>query len=350
MTYKHRWKTVLAVAVLAIFLGPLNGGGVSLVTEAVAAEKVTWTGVTSSRMGGHWQLWEWMEKRIPEITNGEVEMEITSYGELGIGGTEMLRILRAGLVDIVDVNGGYVAGDWPVIEATELHGVTKSPEQLEAVYNAWMKNVVQPREDIMGGMVLASYYWNNTFCFTKFPVNSLEDIKGRRLRVNSANLAQYISALGGEPLQIPGIEIYNALQKGIAEGACMGPDTVAGFKMWEICPYMTDLGLSGSGGYIVVSRRSWEKLSENAREAILAAAPEMHKVAWAGGHWNNVNGVALAREKGMTLTVPAKPEWIPEFERISAEVILPWWFERAGAEGKEAFKMHIAPITGHQVD
>ena len=57
--------------------------------------------------------------------------------------------------------------------------------------------------------------------------------------------------------------------------------------MWEICPYMTDLGLSGSGGYIVVSRRSWEKLSENAREAILAAAPEIQKVAWAGGHWNN---------------------------------------------------------------
>ena len=335
---------------MAFFLASLSGGGLSLVTGAAAAEKVKWTGVATGRGGGHWHLWEWIEKRIPEITNGEVEVEVTTYGEIGIGGTEMIRILKAGLVDIVDVNGGYVAGDWPVIEGTELHGVTKSPEELEAVYDAFLRNVVAPREDIMGGKVLASYYWNNTFCFTSFPVNSLEDLKGRRIRVNSANLAQYMEALGAEPLQIPGPEVYNALQKGVAEGGCFGPDRVGAWKLWEITPHMTDLGLSGSGGYIAVSRRSWEKLSENARQAILAAVPEMQKVAWAGGHWNNKHGVALAREKGMTVTIPAKPEWLPTFERISAEVVVPWWFERAGAEGKEAFKKYIAPITGHKID
>ena len=179
VTYKHRRRTLPAIGLMAFFLASLSGGALSLVTGAAAAEKVKWTGVATGRGGGHWQVWEWIEKRIPEITNGEVEVEVTTYGEIGIGGTEMIRILKAGLVDIVDVNGGYVAGDWPVIEGTELHGVTKSPEELEAVYDAFLRNVVAPREDIMGGKVLASYYWNNTFCFSKISREQLGRHQGQ---------------------------------------------------------------------------------------------------------------------------------------------------------------------------
>ena len=91
-------------------------------------------------------------------------------------------------------------------------------------------------------------------------------------------------------------------------------------------------------------------MSEKARKAILAAVPEMKKVAWGGGFENNRVGVALAKEKGMTLTIPAKPEWAPTFEKLTSEVILPWWFDRVGAEGREAFKKHVAPITGHKVE
>jgi TRAP-type C4-dicarboxylate transport system substrate-binding protein len=323
---------------------------VSFIGEASAQDKVKWRGVAHHRVGGHYNVWLWLEKRLPELTKGEVSLEILTVPELGLGGTEMLRVLRAGLVDIGDVNGSYVAGDWPIIEGTDLSGVATTPELQQAVADAWLKNVVQPREDIMGGKVLTNFYWNATFLFSKYPVNSLADIKGHKVRVFSANMAQWINALGGEPVQIVFAEVYSALQRGVIDSLVTGPDQVKGLSMWEVAPHMTAIGTTGAIGYIVVSRKSWDRLSEGARQGILAAVPEMQKVAWDGGYQNNEEGVALAKQKGMTLTIPAKPEWEPTFKKITSEVILPWWFERVGKEGKEAFKKHISPVTGHETN
>ncbi len=347
---RRKWLTAIAVTLLALFLSPLSGDRLSLVPEASAQEKVKWRGVAAHRVGAHYNLWRWLEKRLPEITDGEVSLETLTYGEIGIGGTEMLRIMRAGLIDIADVTSSYVAGDFPLIEATDLAGVTTSPEQQQQVAEAWLQNIVAPREDIMGGKVLSNFYWNASFLYSKYPVNSLADIKGHKVRVYSPGLAQWVKALGGEPLNIVMNEVYSALQRGVIDSLITGPDQVKGLSMWEVAPHMTAIGTAGAVGYVVVSKRSWDKLSEKARKAILAAVPEMKEVAWGGGYENNRVGVALAKEKGMTLTIPAKPEWSPAFEKLTSDVILPWWFDRVGAEGRKAFKMHVAPITGHKVE
>ena len=338
---RREFITKTAVAGAAVALPTLY------VHRAKAGPKVKWKGVAHHRIGGHYQVWQWMEKNIPEVTDGEVEIEITTAPELGLGGTEMLRVLRAGLVDIADVNASYVAGDFPLIEATDLSGVYNSPEQQQECSEAWLKHVVEPREDIMGGKVLTNFYWNASFLYSKFPVNNLDDVKGHKPRVYSANLAQWIKALGGEPVQMVFSEVYSAIQRGVIDAIVTGPDQVKGLSMWEICPHMTDVGTSGAVGYIVTSKRSWAKLSDKARQGIVAAIPEMKKVAWDGGYWNNRTGVELAKQKGMTVTIPGKPEWQPTFQKLTNEVILPWWFKRVGAEGRAAFKKHIAPITGH---
>ena len=116
--HKRKWMIAIAVTLLAVFLSPLSGDRLSVVPEASAQDKVKWRGVAAHRVGAHYNLWRWLEKRLPEITDGEVSLETLTYGEIGIGGTEMLRIMRAGLIDIADVTSSYVAGDFPLIEAT----------------------------------------------------------------------------------------------------------------------------------------------------------------------------------------------------------------------------------------
>ena len=341
------WSWSLVAGIVGLGLPLMTPG---FAGEAAAAEPVKWRGVATHRIGAHYKLWQWMEQEIPKATNGEVTLEILTLPEVGLSGTEVLRVLRAGLVDVADVTASYVAGDFPLIEATDLAGVTTSPEQQQEVAEAWLQNVVLKNERMMGGKVLSNFYWNASYLYTNYPMNSITDIKGHKVRVYSPGLAQWIKALGGEPLNMTWGEVYGSLQRGVMDSLVTGPDQVKGISMWEIAPHMTSIGTAGAVGYIVASQRSWDRLSPAAQKGLISILPAMQKVAWDTGYENNSVGVNLAKEKGMTVTIPAKAEWDPLFKKLTKEVILPWWFDRVGPEGKEAFKTHIAPITGIKID
>ena len=75
--HKRKWMIAIAVTLLAVFLSPLSGDRLSVVPEASAQDKVKWRGVAAHRVGAHYNLWRWLEKRLPEITDGEVSLEAT---------------------------------------------------------------------------------------------------------------------------------------------------------------------------------------------------------------------------------------------------------------------------------
>jgi TRAP-type C4-dicarboxylate transport system substrate-binding protein len=336
---------VMGASLLALL--PLSGG----LTPARAQssdEVFHWRGVAGHRVGAQFKKWGWLQEELAKRSNGRIELEVVTLQEVGLTGTEILRVLQSGLVDIAEMTNGYVAGDFPMIEAPELPGLPKSPEQQKALTLAWTENVVAPREDIMGGKVLASFYWNSSFLYTQYPLDSLEDIKGHKVRVFSPSQAKFISELGGEPLNMPMQQVYEALQRKVIDSVVTGPDQVKGLSMWEIAPYMSAIGTPGANGYVVVSTRSLEKLPEDLRQVVLDLGPELQELGWSLGMENDEDGIALAREKGMTLTIPAKAEWTPTFDKLAQDVILPWWIERVGPEGRDAFNQYLAPIAGFE--
>ena len=54
---------------------------------------------------------------------------------------------------------------------------------------------------------------------TKKPVNKLEDLKGMKIRTFGSN-AEFMKLLGGIPVAMPMGDAYDAISKGVADGAC----------------------------------------------------------------------------------------------------------------------------------
>jgi TRAP-type C4-dicarboxylate transport system substrate-binding protein len=339
------WVAAVTLGWMAFLYSPFSNGVPSAHAQA---EQIKWKAVANHRIGAQWKKWLWLEQELPKRTNGRLSIEVFTLGEIGLGGPEMLRVMRAGLVDIAEMSAGYVSGDFPLIEGTDLPGLVKSPMHQKQLVDSWLKNVVSQREDVMGGKVLASFFWNSSFLFSKYPVDSLDDIKGHKVRVNSPANAQWIKALGGEPLNMPMQEVYSALQRGVVDSLVTGPDQVKGISMWEVAPNMTALALPGGVAYIVVSKRSWDKLPADIREVFEKLGPELNELGWELGFENDRTGIDLAKEKGMKVTIPEKAEWQPTFEKIATETVLPWWIGRVGAPGRAAFNEHLAPIAGIQ--
>ena len=320
-------------------------GAVPGISLAAGKPEVTWKAVLQHRNGAQYKKWLWLETELPKRTDGRLALELTTIPELGLTGAEMLRVMKSGLIDIAEVLSGYVASDYPVMEAPELPGLISSTEQSRQIYDVWVKDFVRKHEDRMGGTAIATFSYGTMPLFTRFPMDSLDALKGKKIRVFSPAQSRYITALGGEPLSMPISDVYSALQRGVMDGLITGFEWVEGMKMWEIATHVSDIHIAPLGCYIVVSKKGWGKLPADLQKVVTEIAPELTDMGWAMGQENVDTGLALARKNNMTIQLPSKPEWRPTLKQISTENIVPWWAARTDAEGREAFNKFIAPIV-----
>ena len=335
------------VAAGAALLGALGGMGS---TAAAQGKPTTWKAVTNHRNGAAYShRWPWFHEQVKTRTNGRLVIELTTVPELGLTGQELLRSMKSNLLDFADVVAGYVSGEFPAIEGPQLPGVFKDAAQLRQAFDAWTVKVVAPREDVMGGKVLAHFNYNPVYLFSKFEFTRPEDLKGRKVRVYSAALSDFVGALGGEPVNMPVAELYTAMERGTVDAAITGPDQIEGQRLYEVCKFATDLSLGNSPGYCVVSRRSWDRLPADIKKALEAIAPEFNRRGWEAGEINTKAGVELGRAKGMTIITAPKPEWHATLQRVSREAVLPRWSKRVGAKATEDFNAVLAPISGIRI-
>lgn len=331
-----------AVLSLALGLGIATTGA----DTAFAQDTTTWKAVTLHRNGESYKKWLWFKEEAEKRTDGRLQVEIVTFPEIGLTGTDILRVMQSGLISIAEVSTGYVSGDFPLIEGTDLPGLVSGMEQSREIYDAWFDGVVKENEEAMGGFVYSTFVWSSIYLFTQDPVETTDDLAGKKIRVFAPAQAKYIEELGGEPLSMPISEVYSALQRGVMDGMITGTDQITAMSAWEITPYVTDIGIAPLGAYIVISQKAWDDLPEDIQQILLDMQNEFTDVGWATGEANNEIGFTNGRKNGMTINVPADPQLQEQLLKVSSEVIVPWWFERVGAAGKAKFDEIIAPIVG----
>jgi TRAP-type C4-dicarboxylate transport system substrate-binding protein len=317
---------------------------------AKAQDRITWKAVANHRLGAAWaHRWPWLVEELRNRTGGRLNLDVTTVPELGFTGQELLRALRSNIVDFADVVGGYVGGDFPAIEGPQLPGIFVDYAAQRRAVESWQERIIAPRGDVMGGRVVASFNYNSVYLFSKFPVERLEDLRGKKIRTFSTSLVDYVGALGGEPVSLPVADLYTALERGTIQGAITGPDQVEGQRLYEVCGHMTDLLLGSSPGYSVVSRRSFERLPADLRPVFERISAAFTDRGWEAGEINNRNGIQLARDRGMNILLSPKEEWRPALNRIARETVVPRWARRVGGAAVREFNDVLGPIAGFTI-
>jgi TRAP-type C4-dicarboxylate transport system substrate-binding protein len=241
-----------------------------------------------------------------------------------------------------------VSGDAPLFEGVQLPGVYKDYDAARRGYEAWLPAVVQPRERVVGGRPIASFAFSSQYLWSKFLVNSLDDLKGKKVRIFAKSQADFFQALGAEPVSIPLAEVYTALERGTVDAVVTGPESGAGLKLNEVVGHVTDLQLGVGAGFVVVSRRSWDTLPADLKKVVEGLIPELNRLGWVLGAEDTKLGIDTVLQRGMKMT-EVKPEWRPVLEKIARETVVPGWAKRAGAEGTKAFNETLAPIVGFKI-
>jgi TRAP-type transport system periplasmic protein len=330
---KARWLVVMAASLIA------------LAALDAASAQTKWKAVATSRPLPHFALWTWFGEELDKRTNGQIKTDVVSLPELGLTGFELVRVTRAGLVDVADVILAYVAGDVPAVEAVDLPGLFPSFEASVKAHAGFIA-AVKKHEDKLGGVVLGGYLWPNQYVISRKPIRGPADFKGLKIRVYGAADTEFVRALGMEPVAITFAEVYTALERGTVDAALTGSYPAYAVKLYEVAKYIVDVNHGPNSGVLVVSKRTWDRLTPEVKAVMTKLGEEFSERGWEMGRKTTQEGIDRNKEKGMEF-IPATPAMTAMTKDVLAKVVIPGWVKRTGPDAKPFFNQYLAPHAGY---
>lgn len=154
----------------------------------------------------------------------------------------------------------YTPGRFPVMTAFDLpNGLTSGVRATKAI-NEFYKRL-KPNELNDTHPLFFFAHGPGVLHTAKKPVHKLEDVKGLKLR--STGAAQLVArALGASPVAMTFGETYDALAKGIVDGALFNMNSLETAKLAEVLKYTT-LNYSSSynsGFWVAMNINTWNSL------------------------------------------------------------------------------------------
>ena len=221
----------------------------------------------------------------------------------------------------------FVSGD--------VHLMTRLQERLMERVPAFAAEWTKHNTVFLGAQAADTYH-----LVTKFPVNSLEDLKGRKLLAPGA-IAARVQGVGVTPVDAGLPVFYNMLQTGVADGAVILITGVMPFKLHEVAPYITkvDLGAVFSGA-LAMNKRTFDGLPKHMQELFRELGRDYAKMCAdlvaerEAGTW-----AALAKMPNVKVSeLPAaeRAKWAKALPDIAGD-----WTKRNGDAGRQVLKIFM---------
>ena len=179
------------------------------------------------------------------------------------------------------------------------------------------------------------------------PLKSLDNLGGAKLVVASKVNADAITLLGGAPLSIPLSEMYEAIQRGTADGAAVAWTSFDPFKLAEVTSYHVDTRLGTSTAMMFMTKATWDSLSPEAQKVLDKHSGEAVSRAF-GAWWDGErkagkeNTIARGDKRTIVDLTPAQTAaWQKKLEPLNDN-----WAKNTpdGTKVLAAFKAEVAKI------
>jgi TRAP-type C4-dicarboxylate transport system substrate-binding protein len=216
-----------------------------------------------------------LKELVEARSNGRIVINTFPNAQLG-NEPELFQGMTEGTIDIAVVAPGQIAEWVPEIALLEMPFVITNIGQRDRVVGgapvARLSAIMRERTDVE---IIGVFGGGVRNMFFREPASSLDDIQGRRFRVQpSPQLTDAYSALGLEPTVTSYRELFNALQQGVAEGAEMEAIYVEAAGFPQAAPHFLMTGHVITVRPLCMSGKTLDKLPEDLRKIVLDAAME----------------------------------------------------------------------------
>jgi TRAP-type C4-dicarboxylate transport system substrate-binding protein len=299
-----RLAAVLVAALSAALAAPAAAAATTVKLATLVPEGSVWDKELRA-MGADW------EKR----TAGRVKLQLYPGGVAG-DEAAVVRRIRIGQLQAATLTAATLADLDPAFNVLGIPGFYDSYEELFAVVDA-LTPLLAERLDRHGYVLLnwGSVGWLHLF--SRQPVHTPAELRELKLwtAVGDEQMAQWWKKNGFHPVPLVSTDIMTGLQTGMIETLPTTPLVALAYQWYRSTPYMLDRGFAPLVGATVISKRSWNALSEEDRKALAASAAALEERLRRAIPEQDARAVREMEKRGLTLTRPRNAEEVAAWER-----------------------------------
>jgi len=247
---------------------------------------------------------EYFVKRVGELTDGRVSATIYPNNQLG-SEKAVTEGLLLGSVDIAVAANGVVGGFEPAMGIFDLPYLFPDRQHFYTALDGPVGNELKSKVSNSGLHILAYYDAGIRHLLTKKPVNSIDDLKGMKIRTIQvpAHIAAW-KAFGANPTPLAYDELYGALEAGVVDGAEAANSNYYSQKFYEVAPNYAQVAWTSLVAELMISVQRLASFPKDIQKAIVQAAAEsadVERKAYADG---DAELLGKLKEEGVNVTYP----------------------------------------------
>jgi tripartite ATP-independent transporter DctP family solute receptor len=209
-------------------------------------------------------------------SNGRIEIQSFPNGQLG-SSRDMVESVASGALTMVTEGAAQLGQFVPQLSIIEAPYIWRDPAHMARALKSPLidelnKALVEKRGMRMIGV---NYYGIRHLTSGKKPINSVDDMKGFKLRVPEVDTFRAMAeAWGARPTPLNFSELYLALSQGAVDGQENPLPTIASAKLGEVQKFLVLTGHIITPRLVIVNEAAWAKIAEADRTLIKAAVDE----------------------------------------------------------------------------
>lgn len=341
--------TTVAALALGIAIAPLT---VAAADSPVVLKAVgTWGSLTN------YQKHEgpFFNQLLAKNSGGQLIGEIKPQTELGLKGFEIMRLVKNGVFDFAFGLPGYVAAENAVFEGGDLSSLTQDIDTQRKVAEAYFPILERAFADIYNAKLLMLYPFPSQTLWCNGEVGGIADLAGKKIRVYSTTLGDFVEGVGGVSVTVPFAEVIPALQKGVVDCGITGTMSAYTANWWQVATHAYTLRVGWGLAFGAMNLGKWNALTTEQQAIMQRETRALTERMWAETATEDDVAIAcltggacdIGEPGAMTHVTPSAAD-LALRDRIATEVILARWAARCGADCAADWNRTVGKVLGLQ--
>ena len=286
-------------------------------------------------------------EEVKEKTEGRVEITVHPSAIL-VDANDHYDAAVTGVVDIAEFIPGYTRGRFPAISVLDLPFVppifSSSAHAAKSVAELFKTEPVI--QDELGELKDVKILFFGTAGLGQIllnkPFSSIESLQGLKLRSPGPTQDEVIKAFGAIPVTLPMTDLYDALERGVVDGALTDYSPIPAYHLHEVITGVVECNIYAMPIIFAMNLDKWEQISSADQEVILELGEKYGVKLGEEYDKASLAGKENVQAQGLDIYYPTE-EALLEMKNEQQHVIDKWIqeMEQKGIPGEDIYNKII---------